>query len=203
MVRAGNRRFLVDAGRGVCMRMAAAGTLPIMLHEVLLTHLHSDHVCGLNDVVTTHWVMSRHPTTLGVGAGGDGRRGTGHAGARRRLPPGPPRRSDLGSRRRGPRAGTRRRPGRRRGPHRRGGERPPAGRADPRLPVRARRRLDRGGRRQSPAPGSTTSVSVPTSTSRRCSATTWSASSRCSGSWTRSTTTPPSSRPPRPRPGPG
>jgi ribonuclease Z len=31
LVRAGERRFLVDAGRGVCMRLAAAGTLPIML----------------------------------------------------------------------------------------------------------------------------------------------------------------------------
>ena len=66
LVRAGQKRFLVDAGRGVCMRLAAAATLPIMLEGVFLTHLHSDHICDLNDVVTTHWVMSREPTALSV-----------------------------------------------------------------------------------------------------------------------------------------
>jgi ribonuclease Z len=40
------------------MRLAAAGVLPFMLDAVLLTHLHSDHICDLNDVVTTQWVMS-------------------------------------------------------------------------------------------------------------------------------------------------
>jgi ribonuclease Z len=58
LVRAGGRTMLVDAGRGVCMRLVAAGVLPMMLDEVLLTHLHSDHICDLNDVVTTQWVMS-------------------------------------------------------------------------------------------------------------------------------------------------
>jgi ribonuclease Z len=66
LVRAGERRFLVDAGRAVCMRLAAAATLPIMLDGVLLTHLHSDHICDLNDVITTHWVMSRQPTPLRI-----------------------------------------------------------------------------------------------------------------------------------------
>jgi ribonuclease Z len=66
LVRAGGRTMLVDAGRGVCMRLAAAGVLPLMLDEVLLTHLHSDHICDLNDVVTTQWVMSPTPKSLGV-----------------------------------------------------------------------------------------------------------------------------------------
>src|SRR5947207_2124179 len=58
LVRAGASTLLVDAGRGVCMRLVAAGVLPFMLDAVLLTHLHSDHICDLNDVVTTQWVMS-------------------------------------------------------------------------------------------------------------------------------------------------
>jgi len=66
LVRAGGRTMLVDAGRGVCMRLAAAGVLPLMLDDVLLTHLHSDHICDLNDVVTTQWVMSPAPKSLRV-----------------------------------------------------------------------------------------------------------------------------------------
>jgi ribonuclease Z len=49
---------LVDAGRGVVTRLAAVGVVPPMLDAVLLTHLHSDHLCDLNDVVTTRWILS-------------------------------------------------------------------------------------------------------------------------------------------------
>jgi len=66
LVRARGRTMLVDAGRGVCMRLAAAGVLPLMLDDVLLTHLHSDHICDLNDVITTQWVMSPAPKSLRV-----------------------------------------------------------------------------------------------------------------------------------------
>ena len=58
LVKAGETHILVDAGRGVVMRMAGAGSLPGLLAGVLVTHLHSDHICALNDVITTHWVMS-------------------------------------------------------------------------------------------------------------------------------------------------
>jgi ribonuclease Z len=66
LVRAGGLVLLVDAGRGVVMRLAAAGMMPAMLDAVLLTHLHSDHICDLNDVVTTHWVMNQQPKTLRI-----------------------------------------------------------------------------------------------------------------------------------------
>jgi ribonuclease Z len=66
LVRAGGTLLLVDAGRGVLMRLAAEGAFPGMLGAVLLTHLHSDHLTDLNDVVTTRWVMSPVPNPLRV-----------------------------------------------------------------------------------------------------------------------------------------
>ena len=58
LVRAGTATLLFDCGRGVVMRLAAAGVVPPMLDRLFLTHLHSDHVTDLNDVITTRWVMS-------------------------------------------------------------------------------------------------------------------------------------------------
>ncbi len=58
--------YLVDAGRGVLMRMAAIGAGAPNLSAVLLTHLHSDHITDLNDVITTRWVMTFEPTPLTI-----------------------------------------------------------------------------------------------------------------------------------------
>ena len=178
LVRAGGRTLLVDAGRAVCMRLAAAGVLPFMLDAVLLTHLHSDHICDLNDVVTTQWVMSPAPKTL------RDLRAAAHAarsstGCARCSQPDVEYRiahhDDLtGSRSsRSPRStpgvvldedGVR---------VDRGAHRPPARRADARLPDRARR-ARRSCSRATPcrAPGSTSCAAAPTSTCRPCSATT-------------------------------
>ena len=56
LVQAGGQNIVVDAGRGVIMRMVAAGCPPAFLSAVLLTHLHSDHICDLNDIITTRWI---------------------------------------------------------------------------------------------------------------------------------------------------
>jgi ribonuclease Z len=64
LVETDDAKLLVDCGRGVLMRLTAAGVVPPMLHAVLVTHLHSDHITDLNDVVTTHWVMCPGPVTL-------------------------------------------------------------------------------------------------------------------------------------------
>ena len=66
LVKAGDTHILIDAGRGTVMRMAGGGSLPVFLSAVLITHLHSDHVCALNDVITTHWIMSQGNATLQV-----------------------------------------------------------------------------------------------------------------------------------------
>ena len=58
LVQAGELNLLFDCGRGVLMRLAAAGLFPMFLHQVILTHLHSDHTTDFNDLVTTRWAMS-------------------------------------------------------------------------------------------------------------------------------------------------
>lgn len=66
LVTAGGVQLLVDAGRGVMMRLAAAGVGANQLGAVLLTHLHSDHITDLGDVITTSWVTSMEPTPLHI-----------------------------------------------------------------------------------------------------------------------------------------
>ncbi len=55
----GPRVFLVDAGDGVERRLAAA-RLPVTgVTALFITHLHSDHVLGLADLIFTSWVVGR------------------------------------------------------------------------------------------------------------------------------------------------
>lgn len=66
LVLAGAHRFLIDAGRGVLLRMAAAGVGANQLTATLLTHLHSDHLTDLNDVITTRWITTFEPLPLRI-----------------------------------------------------------------------------------------------------------------------------------------
>ena len=66
LVKAGGMNLLADCGRGVVMRLAAVGVGPAAISAVLLTHMHSDHITDLNDIITTHWVMNTAPTPLKV-----------------------------------------------------------------------------------------------------------------------------------------
>ena len=61
LVRAGGQTFLVDCGRGVLQRLAAAGSAANQLSALLLTHLHSDHIADLGDVLITRWISSFGP----------------------------------------------------------------------------------------------------------------------------------------------
>jgi ribonuclease Z len=66
LVRAGASVFLVDCGRGVLLRAAAVGVGAGQLTALLLTHLHSDHITDLGDVITTRWVMGFTPAPLRI-----------------------------------------------------------------------------------------------------------------------------------------
>ncbi len=66
LVSVGDVHLLVDAGRGVMMRLAGAAVGPGQVAAVLLTHLHSDHITDLGDVITSRWVTTFAPTPLTI-----------------------------------------------------------------------------------------------------------------------------------------
>ena len=61
LIEAGERRILIDAGRGATQRLFAIGqrNALISVDLLLLTHLHSDHVVGLPDLWLTAWLFGR------------------------------------------------------------------------------------------------------------------------------------------------
>ncbi len=61
LIEAGKLRLLVDAGRGVSIRLFQIGGSELLsgIDAVLLTHLHSDHVVGLPDFWLTGWIFGR------------------------------------------------------------------------------------------------------------------------------------------------
>ena len=59
LVRAVGRQFLIDCGSGVTQRLLAAGSSGAALDAVLLTHLHSDHVVDLYQLIISGWHQGR------------------------------------------------------------------------------------------------------------------------------------------------
>ncbi len=74
LVRTGAGDLLFDCGRGVLMRAAAARSGAGAFVALFLTHLHSDHLTDLNDIVTMRWATSFAPSPLRLfGPTGTGR----------------------------------------------------------------------------------------------------------------------------------
>lgn len=59
VVRSGTHSVLVDCGSGVTQRLVAAGVPGRDLDAVLLTHLHSDHIVDLFQLILSSWHQGR------------------------------------------------------------------------------------------------------------------------------------------------
>jgi ribonuclease Z len=55
LVEAGSERILIDAGRGFMQRLVQAGFPMNAVTKLFLTHLHSDHVVDIPDLMLTPW----------------------------------------------------------------------------------------------------------------------------------------------------
>jgi ribonuclease Z len=62
LIRHADTAIQFDAGRGTVLRLSDAGCAPHELDAVFLTHVHSDHVVDLADLVMTRWIQGTlHP----------------------------------------------------------------------------------------------------------------------------------------------
>jgi ribonuclease Z len=62
LVRHGETAFQFDAGRGTVLRLAEAGVMAHELAALFITHVHSDHLVDLADLVMTRWIQGTlHP----------------------------------------------------------------------------------------------------------------------------------------------
>jgi ribonuclease Z len=62
LVQAGGERLLFDAGRGSMQRLVQAGYPMNAVTKLFLTHLHSDHVIGVPDLMLSPWVAAPERT---------------------------------------------------------------------------------------------------------------------------------------------
>jgi ribonuclease Z len=66
LVEAGGIRLLFDCGRGATLRLAQVGVPIGTVSHLFLTHLHSDHVIQIPDLLLTGWVGGGRKTPLEV-----------------------------------------------------------------------------------------------------------------------------------------
>ena len=67
---AGGRLLVFDAGQGAAQGIQATGAPLIRLDTVFLTHLHSDHMSGLGDVLHNSWLYGRQTPVEVIGPPG-------------------------------------------------------------------------------------------------------------------------------------
>lgn len=83
----GDRVILIDAGRDACTQYHAANLPYSSLSEIFLTHLHSDHICGLFDFfLLASFVPARDALAQTVQVHGPG--SAGQLPEARSIPPG-------------------------------------------------------------------------------------------------------------------
>jgi ribonuclease Z len=59
LVQSGEGSFLIDCGSGVTQRLVAAGSSGAALDALLLTHIHSDHLVDLYQLIVSSWHQGR------------------------------------------------------------------------------------------------------------------------------------------------
>jgi len=59
LVEAGGTRLLVDCGRGATIRLAQLGVPIASVNRLFLTHLHSDHIVQIPDLMLSGWTTGR------------------------------------------------------------------------------------------------------------------------------------------------
>jgi len=59
LVEVADKKLLFDCGRGVVIRLTQAGVSLKAINDLFLTHLHSDHVVGIQDLWLSGWFLGR------------------------------------------------------------------------------------------------------------------------------------------------
>ncbi len=59
LIEAGQEKLMFDCGRAASMRLAEAGVGQNEIDKIFLTHLHSDHIISLPDMLLTGWTSGR------------------------------------------------------------------------------------------------------------------------------------------------